>query len=331
MNDIETIQTKVDYTERILSEIDNCLTATDLTKGEKYQGKVRDRYDLGDELLLVTTDRQSAFDRVLASIPFKGQVLNLTGAWWFEHTKDIVANHVLEIPDPNVTAAKKCEVFPIEFVVRGFITGSSATSLWTVYNKGDREYCGLSFPDGLKKNQRLDAPVLTPTTKEEAHDRPISPRAIVEEGWMSQEDWDAASQVALELFKRGQETADKHGLILVDTKYEMGKDSNGTLTLVDEIHTPDSSRYWISETFEERFAASQEPQNVDKEFLRLWFKDNCDPYGDEVLPAAPRELVVELSRRYLYLYEKITGESFPFPASEEPVQERMQKNLSSYL
>ena len=151
MNEIETIKTKVDYTERILSEIDNCLTATDLKKGEKYQGKVRDRYDLGDELLLVTTDRQSAFDRVLASIPFKGQVLNLTGAWWFEHTKDIVANHVLEIPDPNVTAAKKCEVFPIEFVVRGFITGSSATSLWTVYNKGDREYCGLSFPRWLEE------------------------------------------------------------------------------------------------------------------------------------------------------------------------------------
>mgnify|MGYP003386514174 FL=1 len=331
MSEIEIIKTKVDYTERILAEIDNCLTATDLGKREKYQGKVRDRYDLGDELLLVTTDRQSAFDRVLASIPFKGQVLNLTGAWWFEHTKDIVANHVLGIPDPNVTAAKKCEVFPIEFVVRGFITGSSATSLWTVYNNGDREYCGLSFPDGLKKNQRLDVPVLTPTTKEEAHDRPISPAAIVEEGWMTQEDWDAAAQVALELFKRGQETASRNGLILVDTKYEMGKDSNGTLTLVDEIHTPDSSRYWIEETFEERFEASQEPQNVDKEFLRLWFKDNCDPYGDEVLPAAPRDLVVELSRRYLYLYERITGEPFPFPATGEPVQTRMEKNLSAYI
>ncbi len=331
MSLIESIQTKNDYGDRIRAEIDNCLTQTSFSKGEKYEGKVRDRYDLGEELLLVTTDRQSAFDRVLASIPFKGQVLNLTGAWWFEQTKDIVANHVLSIPDPNVTAGKKCDVFPIEFVVRGFITGSSATSLWTVYNKGDREYCGLSFPDGLVKNQRLDTPVLTPTTKEEDHDRPISPKDIVAEEWMTQEDWDTASEVAMRLFERGQKLAEEHGLILVDTKYEMGKDADGNLTLVDEIHTPDSSRYWIADTFEERFAAGQEPQNVDKEFLRLWFKDNCNPYEDETLPPAPEELVVELSRRYLHLYETITGEDFPFPAESQPVQERMNANLSQYL
>ena len=331
MSAIETIKTSEDYTDRIRAEIGNCLTETHLGKGSKYQGKVRDRYDLGDKLLLVTTDRQSAFDRILASIPFKGQVLNLTGAWWFEQTKDIVANHVLDVADPNVTVAKKCEVFPIEFVVRGFITGSSATSLWTVYKNGDREYCGLSFSDGLVKNQRLDASVLTPTTKEEAHDRPISPKEIVNEGWMTSEDWDKASRVALKLFERGQKLASEHGLILVDTKYEMGKDSEGNLTLIDEIHTPDSSRYWIADTFEERFANGQEPQNVDKEFLRLWFRDNCDPYNDETLPDAPDELVVELARRYLYLYEKITGGNFPFPAVGEPVEERMAKNLSNYL
>ena len=328
MSLIEKIQTTNDYSERIRAEIGNCLTKTQFSDGEKYEGKVRDRYDLGDKLLLVTTDRQSAFDRVLASIPFKGQVLNLSGAWWFEQTKDIVPNHVLSIADPNVTVAKKCEVFPIEFVVRGFITGSSATSLWTVYNKGDREYCGLSFPDGLVKNQRLDANVLTPTTKEEDHDRPISPADIVSEGWMTQEDWDAASAIALRLFERGQKLSAEHGLILVDTKYEMGKDADGNLTLVDEIHTPDSSRYWIADTFEERFAAGREPQNVDKEFLRLWFKENCNPYEDETLPPAPEELVVELSRRYLHLYETITGEDFPFPSNSQPVQERMNANLS---
>ena len=331
MSVIETIKTSQDYSERVRAEIDNCLTKTDFPKGEKYEGKVRDRYDLGDKLLLVTTDRQSAFDRILASIPFKGQVLNLTGAWWFEQTKGIVANHVLDIADPNVTVAKKCDVFPIEFVVRGFITGSSATSLWTVYNNGDREYCGLNFPDGLLKNQRLDEPVLTPTTKEETHDRPISPKEIVDEGWMSSKDWDAASRVALDLFEHGQKLAAQNGLILVDTKYEMGKDSEGNLTLVDEIHTPDSSRYWIADTFEERFANGQEPQNVDKEFLRLWFRDNCDPYNDEILPPAPDELVIELSRRYLYLYEKITGGSFPFPVAGELVQERIAKNISTYL
>ncbi|NIA32034.1 MAG: phosphoribosylaminoimidazolesuccinocarboxamide synthase [Actinobacteria bacterium] len=319
------------YKERIKRELNNCLTETNLPLGKKVVGKVRDTYDLGDKLVLITTDRQSAFDRVLASIPFKGQVLNMTSAWWFEQTKHITDNHVIAIPDPNVTVAKKCDVLPIEFVVRGYITGSTSTSLWTVYNKGNREYCGNILSEGLRKNQILSAPMLTPTTKEKEHDRPIAPAEIVSEGWLTQEEWDETGAKALALFAFGQEKALEHGLILVDTKYEFGKDEDGNILLIDEIHTPDSSRYWIADTYEKRFAAHEEPQNIDKEFLRLWFMKNCDPYNDEVLPEAPEELVVELSNRYIYLYETITGENFIFPEASEPVHERLVKNVVGVL
>lgn len=319
------------YKERIKAELNNTLTETTLERGEKRTGKVRDQYALGDKIALITTDRQSAFDRVLASIPFKGQVLNLTSAWWFEQTKDIIPNQVINIPDPNITLAKNCEVFPIEFVVRGYITGSTSTSLWTVYNNGDREYCGNILSEGLVKNQKLDSNMLTPTTKEEHHDRPIAPNDIVREGWMTQTDWEYCSQKALELFEYGQKKAAENGMILVDTKYEMGKAENGEIVLIDEIHTPDSSRYWIAETYNERMASKNEPQNIDKEFLRLWFVDNCDPYNDEVLPAAPEDLIVELSSRYIYLYETITGQLFPFPETGESVIDRINKNLRNVL
>ena len=302
---MNTIESTNKYTESISKSINNTLTNTKIDTGSKKTGKVRDQYDLGDKLALITTDRQSAFDRVLASIPFKGQVLNLTSAWWFEKTRDIIQNQVISIPDPNVTLAKKCEVFPIEFVVRGFITGSTSTSLWTVYNNGDREYCGNLLPEGLNKNQKLDENMITPTTKEEDHDRPIAPNEIVSEGWMTQKDWDYCSNKAMELFEFGQRTALKNGLILVDTKYEMGKDIDGNIVLIDEIHTPDSSRYWLADTYQERIESGDEPQNIDKEFLRLWFVDNCDPYNDEELPNAPEELVVELSKRYIYLLSLI--------------------------
>ena len=328
MNAIESTE---HYKGRIKAELNNTLTETSLSGRSKKTGKVRDQYDLGDQVALITTDRQSAFDRVLASIPFKGQVLNLTSAWWFSQTKHIIPNQVISVPDPNVTLAKKCEVFPIEFVVRGYITGSTSTSLWTVYNNGDREYCGNILSEGLKKNQKLEANMLTPTTKEEHHDRPIAPPEIVSESWMSQEDWDYCSQKALSLFAFGQQKAADHGLILVDTKYEMGRDPDGTIRLIDEIHTPDSSRYWIAETYDERMSAGQEPQNIDKEFLRLWFVDNCDPYNDKTLPDAPDELVAELSSRYIYLYETITGKAFPFPDTGKPVQERINENLKDVL
>ena len=328
MNVIESTE---HYKARINAELNNTLTETALSSGSKRTGKVRDQYELDNKIVLITTDRQSAFDRVLASIPFKGQVLNLTSAWWFDQTKDIIPNHVIKIPDPNVTIVKKCEVFPIEFVVRGYITGSTSTSLWTVYNNGDREYCGNTLQEGLVKNQKLDTNMLTPTTKEKHHDRPISPDEIISEAWMTQKDWDYCSQIALELFAFGQVKSRQNGMILVDTKYEMGRDKDGIIRLIDEIHTPDSSRYWVANTYEERISAGQEPQNIDKEFLRLWFVDNCDPYNDKVLPDAPEELVAELSSRYIYLYETIVGESFPFPDASQLVEERINENLKGLL
>tara|TARA_B100000700_G_C15027490_1_gene848947 strand:- start:584 stop:1570 length:987 start_codon:yes stop_codon:yes gene_type:complete len=328
MNAIESTK---HYKDRIEAELNNTLTKTNLPSGSKKTGKVRDQYNLGDKIALITTDRQSAFDRVLAAIPFKGQVLNLTSAWWFDQTKNIIPNHVLHVPDPNVTLVKTCDVFPIEFVVRGYITGSTSTSLWTVYNNGDRQYCGNVLPEGLKKNQKLDTNMLTPTTKEEHHDRPIAPAEIVSEGWMNQKDWDYCSQKALELFTFGQQKAAEHGMILVDTKYEMGRDADGNIVLIDEIHTPDSSRYWIAETYGQRISEGQEPQNIDKEFLRLWFVDNCDPYNDETLPEAPTDLVIELSSRYIYLYETITGVAFPFPDAGKEVQKRINTNLKDEL
>ena len=326
---MNAIKSTKHYKDRIRVELNNTLTETSLLGGTKKTGKVRDQYDLGDKIALITTDRQSAFDRVLASIPFKGQVLNLTSAWWFDQTRGIIKNHVIDIPDPNVTLAKKCKVFPIEFVVRGYITGSTSTSLWTVYNNGDREYCGNKLPEGLIKNQKLDENMLTPTTKEEDHDRPISPENIMKEGWMSEGDWNYCSEKAMELFSFGQKRAAENGMILVDTKYEMGRDSGGNIVLVDEIHTPDSSRYWIAETYQERMGSRLEPQNIDKEFLRLWFVDSCDPYNDKVLPNAPDDLVTELSSRYIYLYETITGGVFPFPDTGRPIQERINENMES--
>ena len=328
---MNTLESTDKYKESINGSLDNTLTNTELVAKSKKTGKVRDQYDLGEKLALITTDRQSAFDRVLASIPFKGQVLNLTSAWWFDQTKDIIQNHVLSIPDPNVTIAKKCDVFPIEFVVRGYITGSTSTSLWTVYNNGDREYCGNALPEGLKKNQKLDENMITPTTKDENHDMPISPEAIVNDGWMTSEDWNFCSQKAMQLFDFGQRTALENGMILVDTKYEMGKDSNGKIVLIDEIHTPDSSRYWIAESYNDRIEKNKEPQNIDKEFLRLWFVDNCDPYNDDTLPEAPLDLVAELSSRYIYLYETITGSVFPFPNTGKPIQNRINENIEEKL
>lgn len=306
------------------------LRETNFTFGKKYQGKVRDTYDLDNKLLLITTDRQSAFDRVLASVPFKGQVLNLISAWWFEKTEHIIPNHVIAIPDPNVTLAKKCDVFPIEFVMRGYITGTTSTALWTQYEKGVRNYCGNALPEHMRKNQRLSKPIITPTTKDNNHDRPISPEEIIAEGWMSLKDWERAEEAAFKLFAFGTEVALKNNLILVDTKYEMGKDAEGNIVLVDELHTPDSSRYWLADSYEKNFSKNLEPEYIDKEFLRLWFKDHCDPYNDKVLPEAPQELIAELSNRYIKLFELITGNKFYYPDSIN-IHERIRKNVAGYL
>jgi phosphoribosylaminoimidazole-succinocarboxamide synthase len=315
--------------DRIAQNLNNCLDDTSfLPLPGRRKGKVRDTYDLGNRLLLVTTDRQSAFDRILAAIPFKGQVLNQVSGFWFESTRDIVANHLISIPDPNVTLAKKCSVLPIEFVVRGYLTGSTDTSAWTLYSKGSRTICGNRLPDGMKKNQKFDRPILTPTTKSDKHDESISAEEIVERGIIEATQWKKLETIVFALFDRGTEIAAKNGLILVDTKYELGIDEQGEITLIDEIHTPDSSRYWIEATYAEHFAGQQEPENIDKEFLRLWFRDHCDPYNDPVLPKAPDELIVELSSRYIRLYEMITGQRFTVDTSET-VAKRMLRNLKA--
>ncbi|KAL6760364.1 hypothetical protein V8C86DRAFT_2554027 [Haematococcus lacustris] len=329
---VDAIQgVRQDVVDAIAKAARNCLNDTDLSVAQRRKGKVRDTYDLGDKVVIVTTDRQSAFDRHLASIPFKGQVLNQTSAWWFQSTQHIVRNALLSVPDPNVSIMKKCRVFPVEFVVRGFMTGSTDTSLWTHYKAGARQYCGNSFPDGMQKNDRLAVNVLTPTTKAEDHDVPISPQEIVAQGLMSQQDWDQVAAAALALFAFGQTEAAKRGLLLVDTKYEFGKDEEGNIHLIDEIHTPDSSRYWLADSYEARHAAGQEPENIDKEFLRLWFRACCDPYKDAVLPEAPHELVCELSKRYVFLYEKITGQSFQVPDLSVPINARMEQNVKAAL
>lgn len=319
------------YTQKITEGLPFCLSQTNLPVGKKYQGKVRDTYDLGEQLLLITTDRLSAFDRHLATIPYKGQVLNLISAWWFEKTKSFQPNHLLSVPDPNAMVAKKCQVFPIEVIVRGYITGTTNTSLWTQYQKGARHYCGNVLPEGLRKNQPLSQPMLTPTTKETHHDRPISPADIVAEKWMTQSEWDEVSAAALRLFTFGSQIAAEHGLILVDTKYEFGRDLEGNIVIVDELHTPDSSRYWLKANYAERLAAGEEPDNIDKEFLRLWFKENCDPYSDQPLPAAPIDLVVTLAQRYIQLYEMITGQAFRFPTQLESIEERIQHAVVNHV
>lgn len=293
--------------------------------GKKYKAKVRDCYLQEDKIFLISTDRQSAFDRILASIPFKGQVLTQTSAFWFENTKDIIKNHVIDVPDPNVIVCKRLEVFPIEVVVRGYITGVTDTAAWTAYSKGERNFCGNILPEGLKKNQKFNEPIITPTTKSQEHDEKISGDEILKRKLLTKEQWDYVSEKALKLFSRGTRIAAKNGLILVDTKYEFGFDNKGNIFLIDEIHTPDSSRFWIKETYNEKFENGEEPENIDKEFLRLWFKEHCDPYKDKVLPEAPEGLVVELSKRYIQLYEMITGKRFE--AETGDVTTRIEKNL----
>ena len=296
--------------------------------GEKYVGKVRDVYNQKDKVIMISTDRYSAFDRNLALIPCKGQVLTQTSKFWFEQTQDIVPNHVIDFPDPNVVVGKKCTVLPVEMVVRGYITGVTGTSLWTSYQKGERNFGDFVLPDGMKKNQKLDKPVLTPTTKHEAHDRNLTSKMVVEEKLMAPEIWEKVSNIAIKLFVRGQEVALERGLILVDTKYEFGLDEKGEITLIDEIHTPDSSRYWQAATYQARIDQGLEPENFDKEFLRLWFKDNCDPYKDEKLPEAPVEMITELSRRYVKICEQITG--LPFQMETGDMEKRVENNLKKY-
>lgn len=296
----------------------DALVETDCLPGRR-SGKVRDLYREGDRLAIVSTDRLSAFDRPVTSIPLKGRILNLLSAWWFAETSPILGNHLLSVPHPNVTIARACEPLPLEFVVRGYLTGSTSTSLWTHYREGRREYCGHRLPDGLRKNDPLPEPIVTPTTKDADGDEPISGDEAVRRGLIDAPTWERASAAALELFRFGSGVAADAGYVLADTKYEMGTGPGGTLLLVDEIHTPDSSRFWKAASLPGRLARGEEPESADKEFLRLWFADRCDPYRDEELPAAPDELRLELTRRYFTLYSALTGgHEIPFDPAEGP-------------
>lgn len=294
-----------------------------------YQGKVRDSYDLPDgRRIMVATDRQSAFDQVLAAVPYKGQVLNQTARFWFEATKDICPNHVVAEPDPNVAVVRRLNMLPVEMVVRDYMTGSTETSIWPMYQKGARVLYGVAFPDGLVKNQKLPNTVLTPTTKADKgeHDAPITPTEIVAKGLLTQAQWDELARLSLALFARGREIAARNGLILVDTKYEFGVDEAGRITLADEVHTPDSSRYWLIKSYAERLQAGKEPESLDKEFLRLWIRERCDPYKDPI-PTIPAETLVTFSEKYIRLYETVTGRKFEKPSLDRPVRERVEASL----
>jgi phosphoribosylaminoimidazole-succinocarboxamide synthase len=296
-----------------------------------YKGKVRDVYDLGDSLMFVATDRYSAFDRNLALIPHKGHLVTSISRWWFEQTADIIKNHVISYPDPNVTWGNKYKVIPIEMIVRGYITGVTNTSLWHNYSEGQRDFGIFKLPEGLQKNQKLPEPVLTPTTKFEKHDRPLTPQEAVEEGLIDEKLWENLQEIALKLFKFGQKTAEAKGLILVDTKYEFGQDDKGNIILIDEIHTPDSSRYWRSDTYQKNLDEGKEPDNYDKEFLRLWYKAQGDPYAETSLPDPSSEIINELSSRYIYVYEKLSGEQFKPEPTDKDILKRIESNILKAL
>lgn len=318
--------------EKIRPYLAHCLEGTKAQGfGQFYKGKVRDCYITkdGKKRILVTTDRQSAFDKVLGMIPLKGQALNQLSVWWFERTKDIVANHVLEVPDPNIVVAKNVKAIPIEMVIRGYLTGTTGTSSWTAYNRGDRVYCGHHFPEGMKKNQPFEKPLITPTTKSETHDENLDFFRVRDSGLVRPELWDQMVEATVKLFQRGQELAKKGGLILVDTKYEFGENEEGKLVLIDEIHTTDSSRFWKADSYEKLIAQRQEPENFDKEFLRLWYTKRCDPYKDAVLPDMPDDFRIEVAQRYIQTYEMITGQSFQLPGLD--VKGRVEGLLRSLL
>lgn len=291
------------------------------------QGKVRDWYTLeGNRRLIVTTDRLSAFDRNLACVPCKGQVLNQLSAWWFEQTADIIPNAMISLPDPNVVEMHEIEPILVEVIVRGYITGVTTTALWYRYSLGERDIYGYHFPEGLRKNQELPTPIITPTTKggAGAHDERLTCAEVVEKGYLDAASWQQISSAALAIFTRGQQIAARAGMILVDTKYEFGRAKDGRILLMDEVHTPDSSRFWQADTYANRFAAGEEPDNFDKEFVRRYYAD-LGYRGDGNPPAVPADLWVQASQRYQDIYERLTGQTFA--CGSYPVEERMLQNL----
>ncbi|MSR81957.1 MAG: phosphoribosylaminoimidazolesuccinocarboxamide synthase [Candidatus Latescibacteria bacterium] len=317
--------------QQLEAQLHNCLLEARYPRWQAYyqQGKVRDIYLLPGKRILITTDRQSAFDHILGTIPFKGEVLNRIAQYWFDQTRDLVPNQVLAVPDPNVTVARELKMLPVEIVVRRYLTGSTSTSVWTNYHKGVRNFCGVDLPEGMVKNQPFAAPIITPTTKSDDHDESISPQQILERGLVDRDTWEKVEHAALALFARGTEVAARQGLILVDTKYEMGLDEQGRLTVADEIHTPDSSRYWIGATYQERHARGEEPESLDKEFLRLWLKERG--ITDQNIPALDDEIRIQVAQRYIGLFERVTGQSFTAEASQTPIIERIERNIAQYF
>jgi len=294
------------------------------------RGKVRDSYNLPDgRRIMVATDRQSAFDHVLACVPYKGHVLTQIARFWFDQTADICPNHVLSYPDPNVVVGKRLDMLPIEMVVRDYLTGSTDTDIWTMYNNGARTPYGHRLPDGMVKNRKLPQTLITPTTKGGAgeHDYPITAAEVVEQGLLTPQQWDDVSAKSLRVFERGREIAATNGLILVDTKFEFGVDEKGEIILADEILTPDSSRYWIADSYDGRLAAGEEPESLDKEFLRLWIAARCDPYNDPI-PEIPGEVLLSFSEKYIRLFETVTGEKFDKPDNRISVRTRIHTALA---
>ena len=304
-----------------------------------YFGKVRDCYDLPADAthpegrrILISSDRISAFDRILAAIPFKGQVLTQVARWWFERTEDICANHVLAYPDPNVVIGKRLTILPVEVVVRGYLAGTTSTSVLTQYRKGVRQMYGHTLPDGLRDNQALPQAIITPTSKafDGGHDEPLTAAEIVSQGLLTAAQWDEVSAKALALFARGQKLAAERGLILVDTKYEFGTDAAGNILIADEIHTPDSSRYWIASGYQAAFEAGSRPPSFDKDVIRAWVAARCDPYTDPI-PEIPAEMIEATSRVYIDAYEAITGDTFVPDLSGATPLARVRANLAPYF
>ena len=315
--------------DKLINLLPQALKETNLPLANKQTGKERDWYDLPNgQRLIITTDRLSAFDIILATVPFKGQVLNQLSAWWFEQTQDIIPNHIVSLPDPNVSVVKVAEPILVEVIVRGYITGVTSTALWYRYSLGERDIYGYTFPEGLQKNARLPEPIITPTTKGGAtgHDERLTCAEVVEKGLLDAKTWDQVQAAALAIFKRGQEIANKAGMILVDTKYEFGIADDGSVTLIDEVHTPDSSRFWKADTYETRFAAGEDPENFDKEFVRLAYAEK-GYRGDGEIPAMPDELWASASERYITIYELLTGKTFE--AGSYPVEQRLIENLKN--
>ena len=314
----------------IRAQLNATVVETDFSAfGERYHGKVRDTYSLGDRLVLVTSDRISAFDFILKqTIPFKGQVLNQLAAYFFRQTSDIVQNHIISIPDPNVTLARRCTALPVEFVVRGYLAGHA----WRTYRDGGRMLCGKSLPDGLRQNSQLPHPILTPATKaDEGHDEDISREEIIAQAIMPEDLFDQVEKISLALFHRGSEKAAEKGLILVDTKYEFGLDANGVVTVIDEMHTPDSSRYFYADTYRELLEANLPQRQLSKEFVREWLMDhNFQGLDGQTLPDLDEDFLVEVSARYIELFEKVTGQSFVPNTSMDPVG-RIEKAIEQII